>query len=130
VSTEANKAFFRAHFQAINERRLEALDAHPAVAGDRPFFERLFAAFPDSAATLHEVIAEGDRVAYRLTQRGTHRGEFMGLPATGRQAEWDVMGTMRIVDGRIVEHHAHPDTISLMQQLGVAPSADPASQPG
>ena len=127
MSTEANKAVFHAHFEAIEDRRLDALDAHPALAGAGPFFEQLFAAFPDSAATLHEVIAEGDWVAYRLTQRGTHQGDWMGIPATGRHAEWEVMGTMRIVDGTIVENHAQPDAIGMMQQLGVAPPAGPAS---
>jgi predicted ester cyclase len=123
MSIEANKTVFRAHFQALSERRLESLDTHPALRGDRAFFEQFFAAFPDSTATLHEVIAEGDWVAYRLTQRGTHQGEFMGIPATGRHAEWDVMGTMRVDDGKFVEHHAHPDAINMMQQLGVAPPA-------
>ena len=130
MSSDANKAVFREHFQAISERRLGALDAHPALAGDRPFFEQLFTAFPDSTATLHEVIGEGDWLGYRLTQRGTHLGEFMGIATTGRQAEWDVIGLMRIVDGRIVEHHVQADSIGLMQQLGAPPPAAPASQGG
>ncbi len=123
MSTEANKTVFRAHFQALSERRLESLDAHPALSETRPFFEQFFTAFPDATATLHELIAEGDWVAYRLTQRGTHQGEFMGIPATGQRAEWEVMGTMRIVDGTIVENHAQADAIGMMQQLGVAPPA-------
>lgn len=123
MSIEANKTVFQAHFQALNERRLESLDAHPALSGDRPFFEQFFAAFPDATATLHEVIGEGDWLAYRLTQRGTHQGEFMGIPATGRHADWEVMGTMKIADGKIVENHAQADSVGMMQQLGVAPPA-------
>ncbi|MBA2364334.1 MAG: ester cyclase [Chloroflexia bacterium] len=130
MATEANKAVFRVPFQALNERRLETLDAHPAFSGDRAFFERLFAAFPDATATLHELIGEKNWLAYRLTQPGTHQGEFMEIPATGRRAEWDVIGTVRVDDGKFVEHHAHPDTISLMQQLGAAPPAAPASRAG
>jgi len=90
------------------------LDAHSAFSGDRAFFEHLFAAFPDATATLHELIGEKNWLAYRLTQPGTHQGEFMEIPATGRRAEWDVIGTVRVDDGKFVEHHAHPDTISLM----------------
>lgn len=125
--SEANKAVFLAHFEAMEERRLESLTAHPAIAGTRPFFEQLFAAFPDGTATLHEVIAEGDWVAFRLTQRGTHQGEWMGIPATSRQVEWEVIGTMRIVDGMIVENHAQPDSIGMLQQLGASPVAAPVS---
>ena len=87
MSAEANKAVFRAHFEAIEERRLDTLDAHPGVADHKPFFEHMQAAFPDGSATLHEDIAEGDWVAFMLLQRCTHRGDFMGIPATGRYAE-------------------------------------------
>ncbi len=130
MSVEANKATFRAHLMAMEERRLETLDAHPALADSKAFFEQLFSAFPDSQATVHELIGEGDWVAYRMMHRGTHQGEFMGMPATGRQAEWEVIGTMRIVDGKIVENHAQADVLGMTQQLGVAPPVAAASQAG
>jgi len=123
MSIEANKAVLVAHVQAMNEQRLESLDDHPGIAHTKPFFQQYFAAFPDSTSTLHEVVAEGDWVAYRLMLRGTHQGEWLGIPATGRRVEYEALGMMKIVDGKIVEDHGQADNITLMQQLGALPAS-------
>ncbi len=78
-------------------------------------------AFPDFHVTIDEMVAEGDKVAYRWTMRGTHRGEFTGITPTGKQVTGWGMSIDRIVGGRIVETWNRYDTLGFMQQLGVIP---------
>lgn len=77
--------------------------------------------FSDSTETIHTVIAEGDTVAMRLTESGTHDGEFMGIEPTGREFEIQTMAFFRLEDGQIAEWWMQPDTLGLVQQLGVTP---------
>jgi steroid delta-isomerase-like uncharacterized protein len=79
-------------------------------------------AFPDWVETVEDVIAEGDKVVIRVTGRGSHEGEFQGIPATGRQVTATGVGIGRIQDGRIVEAWAAYDALGLMQQLGAIPA--------
>ena len=74
-------------------------------------------AFPDWHSTFEELVAEGERVAERWTGRGTHRGEFQGIAATGRQVA--VPGTVfyRIVGGKIVEFRGQFDRLAMLEQL-------------
>jgi steroid delta-isomerase-like uncharacterized protein len=75
----------------------------------------------DSTETIHDFIAEGDTVAIRLTERGTHDGEFMGIEPTGEEFEIQSMAFFRLEDGKIVEWWMQPDTLGLVQQLGLNP---------
>jgi steroid delta-isomerase-like uncharacterized protein len=97
----------------------------PGVAPDRDGVKRLFAAlhdaFPDLRATIHDQIAEGDRVATRKTFRGTHRGEFLGISPTGRAVTFDAIDVVRLEKGRIAEHWNVVDLMGLLQQIGMAP---------
>jgi predicted ester cyclase len=78
-------------------------------------------AFPDMAWTIHEQIAEGDNVVSRFTWTGTHRGEFLGIPATGRRATvWGVVIDV-VRGGKMVESRITMDTVGLLQQLGAIP---------
>lgn len=92
--------------------------------GIRQLFILLRLAFPDLTATIEDLIAEDDKVAARVTLRGTHEGDFPGIPATGRKIAYDALDISRIVNGKIVEHWGIPDYMSLFQQLGVLSSAD------
>ena len=79
-------------------------------------------AFPDLHAEVHEVIAEGDLVAARVTYTGTHQGEFVGTPSTGKQTTTtNGVDFFRMRDGRQVEHWGGPDTFSFLVELGVMP---------
>ena len=82
------------------------------------FARALRAAFPDWHSSLEEVVGEDDRVAERWTGRGTHRGEFQGIAATGRQVA--VPGTVfyRVFKGKITEFRGHFDRLSMLEQLG------------
>jgi steroid delta-isomerase-like uncharacterized protein len=78
-------------------------------------------AFPDSYFTVEDMVAEGEKVATRKTFHGTHEGEFMGIPPSGRAVSMGLIDIVRISDGRVVEHWSMGDTLGLMQQLGVIP---------
>jgi steroid delta-isomerase-like uncharacterized protein len=65
--------------------------------------------FPDLSITVEDLMAEGDRVAARVTMRGTHRGEFQGIAPTGKRVEVRAIDMFRISNGKIVEHWGHAD---------------------
>src|SRR5262245_48069865 len=79
-------------------------------------------AFPDLQVTLGEMIAEGNKVAYRLSWSGTHTGEFMGIPATGKRVTVSETHVDQIADGKLVRHDGDMDQLGMMQQLGVIPA--------
>lgn len=70
-------------------------------------------------------IAQGDRVVSRQRVTGTHRGEYMGIPATGRSISWNEIFIFRFADGRIVEGWGVVDIASQMRQLGLLPGGRP-----
>lgn len=87
----------------------------------RQFFTMMFAAFPDMHFTVRQQIAEGDKVLTHKTFHGTHRGPFMGIPATGKEVSVEVMDIFTVTDGRIAEHWTVSDMLGMLQQLGAAP---------
>ncbi len=82
------------------------------------------AAFPDSHLTIEDMLAEGDRVAFRSTIRATHRAEYLGIPATGRSVTISLIDVVRIEHGQIVEHWGGPDFFDLLRQLSASISSD------
>jgi steroid delta-isomerase-like uncharacterized protein len=94
----------------------------PTLESARQFFTMMFAAFPDMRFTIRQQIAEGDKVLTHKTFRGTHRGPFMGIPATGREVSFDVMDIYTVTGGKITEHWTVGDMLGMMQQLGVVPA--------
>ena len=94
----------------------------PGREGVKGSIRYLRTAFPDLHLTLEAVVADGDRVWTRISATGTHKGPFMGAPATGRSFRIDVIDIVRVVDGRIVEHWGVADRLSIAQQLGVVPA--------
>ena len=82
-----------------------------------------YQAFADSHYAIEEQLAEGDRVATRVTFRSTHSlGDFMGVPANGKQISVKGMSIERIKDGKIVERRISYDQMGIMQQLGLVPT--------
>ncbi len=137
VDTEANKALIRrAYEEILNQNNLSVADEIVAadcvlhippypdihtLEGYKQFVTTNSTAFPDGQYTIEELIAEGDKVAVRWTTLGTHTGEFMGLPPTGKQVKVTAIVIDRIAEGKIVEEWANVDFLGLMQQLGVIP---------
>lgn len=100
--------------------------AAPGLDSVRQVQSMFRTAFPDVHFTIEDMVAEGDRVATRVTGTGTHKGEFSGIAPTGRQATWSSMGFFRVANGKIVEHWGIPDLLGLMTQLGAVISPGPA----
>lgn len=76
--------------------------------------------FPDFVVTPEAVVAEGDTVAVRMTQRGTHEGAFMGNEPTGNAFNIEAMAFLRLVEGKIAERRVRPDMLGLLRQLELA----------
>jgi steroid delta-isomerase-like uncharacterized protein len=83
-------------------------------------FKSFYAAFPDLSHEFQDLFATGDRVVLRAIDRGTHRGEFMGLPPTGRSVKFSVIAIFRFEEGRIAEVWEEVDMLGLLGQLGVS----------
>jgi len=88
---------------------------------NRQFWAGFFAALPDLTATMEDLIVSGDRVVGRFVYRGTHLGEFMGLPPSGRPVEMRSIDIWRVADGMFVEHWDELNTLEFFQQLGALP---------
>ncbi len=82
-------------------------------------FARLRRAFPDLHVAVEDLIAEGDKVVSRNVVTGTHLGEYMGHPPTGRSVSYDEIFIVRFADGRVVETWGVVDVLSQMRQLGL-----------
>jgi predicted ester cyclase len=96
------------------------------LPGLKLFVTALRAAFPDLRYHVDDEIAEGDKVVQRATVDGTMRGEFQGMPATGKHATWTEIHVSRVAGGKLVEHWATVDQLGMLQQLGVIPTAEPS----
>jgi steroid delta-isomerase-like uncharacterized protein len=142
MSAEENKAIVRRIYDEVwNERKLEVAEeiiAEGAVNYDtglapQPFgpeemkgtVQMITAAFPDNRHEVEEVIAEGDTVVLRCTLSGTHEGQLMGIPPTGRRIEVNEIHIYRLEDGKAVEHRVGRDDLGAMRQLGVIADAAP-----
>ena len=138
MSTEQNKMNNRRVFEeAFNQGNLAVIDEVCAPnyvlndptgpvrgpAGFKQFITMYRAAFPDLHFTIEEEIAEGDRVVVRWTARGTHWGELMGIPPTGKPATVTVITIARAAaNGKFEEVWNNLDSLGMLQQLGVLPA--------
>jgi steroid delta-isomerase-like uncharacterized protein len=94
----------------------------PGLDGLKDILRAMRAGFPDIVFSIQEQVAERDKVASRFEWTGTHRGEFLGIPATGRTVRVWGMVIDRLEDGRIKDTRILMDTFGLLGQLGVLPS--------
>ncbi len=141
MSTEENKAVVTRFVEEVqSHHKLELVDQlfdpsyndHasgpgivPGIEGFKQFFGMMLLAFPDLHATIHDQIAEGDKVVTRKTFEATHKGDFRGVPPTGKQIDLSVIDIFRIADGKIAEHWMQADMLGMMQQLGIIPPPGP-----
>ncbi|MDP9341892.1 MAG: ester cyclase [Actinomycetota bacterium] len=94
----------------------------PGREGVGQLFGMFRQAFPDFRAEILDQMADGDKVITRKAFLGTHRGPFMGVPATGQSVRFELIDIVRLEDGRIVEHWNVVDQLGLMRQLGAIPA--------
>jgi steroid delta-isomerase-like uncharacterized protein len=95
--------------------------------GTRQLFSMLHEAFPDLRAEIEDVVANDDKVVFRMNWRGTQTGTFLGIPPTAKPVDFGVFDMVRVADGKIAEHWGLMDQLSLMQQLGVVPTPEQAT---
>jgi steroid delta-isomerase-like uncharacterized protein len=141
VSVEENKAQFRRVLDIINSGTLDKTDeviasnyvyrspGSPEMRGPEGFKQLISmyrAAFPDMTMVIDDMLAEGDKVAVRWTATGTHRGELMGIPATGKRVTGSGLIISRFAGGKVVEDHEVIDMLGMLQQLGVVPTPEQA----
>ena len=99
----------------------------PTKDGVKSFFRMQLAAFPDLKMAVEDVFADGAKVVARVRYTGTQRGEFQGMPATGKAVDVQLIDIFRFGDdGRVGEHWGVIDLLTMMQQLGVVPAGPPA----
>ncbi len=146
MSAEENKALVRRLLERLGKgwspavieeffapsyrRHLNPTAAPLTPEGQRERANRLRAAFPDATVALEDIFGEGDRVAYRLTIRGTHQRAFQGIPPTGKQVTVSLTAIVRIEDGRLIEEWGGLDLFDLRHQLEAATTAGPDSKHG
>ena len=139
MSTEENKAVVRRFFEGYNIRDLNEIRetlAHEHVQHQPPypdvtnlddFIEGESAwmiAFPDAIVTIEDLVAEDDKIAGRVTFRGTHKGDLGDVPATGNRITASGIFISRLEGGKIVETWDNFDYLGFFQQLGGIPSMD------
>jgi steroid delta-isomerase-like uncharacterized protein len=95
---------------------------HHGVHQISKFIAEVRSAFPDFKLEMKQIVAEGDHIASHWTVTGTQRGEFQGMPATGKRIEVTGMTLARLKDGKIVSEQIYFDRLSLLEQLSVAPA--------
>ena len=137
MATQLKTKFERIPLELFSQGRYELIDElyaptyvdhtpMPNVPGTRdglkPLVQALRTAFPDLHYTVDDAIETGDRIVHRLTASGTMRGDFAGMPATGKYATWKEIHIGRVADGRVVEHWGLIDQLDMLIQLGVIPA--------
>ena len=137
--TENNKALVRGYIEEVfNKKNLAALEElispnhidHSAAAagspagpeGSRQLIGMMLTAFPDLHVTIEDMIAEGDKVVFRMTMRGTQQGALGSIPPTGKQVAVSTIDIVRIEGGKIAEEWGIDDMLGMLQQLGLVPA--------
>lgn len=123
--------------KGLNQKDLSAFEAYfspeltdhalppglpSGLEGRKMFGSALVAAFPDLHVEVEDLVTDGGKVVTRYSVRGTHKGELMGIPPTGRQVSIGGIAIDRFENGRSIEHWEYYDQMGMMQQLGVIPA--------
>ena len=140
---EQNKQLVRQFFEASDRQDTEMMDQLVSstnyslhFSGMPPmdwntnkeqFLAPFNKAFPDLRRNIVDMVAEGDKVAVSINVTGTYKGEFKGIPATGKQVSFTAIDILTIIDGKITEEWATADMMGLMQQIGAIPARSAGS---
>jgi steroid delta-isomerase-like uncharacterized protein len=143
MSLEGNKEVIREYVETIfNQKQVDRAEElvapdyldHAALPGQAPGLQgakqkwaMYLAGIPDLRVTIEELVAEADKVAVRRSYDGTHQGELLGVPPTGKHVRISGISIFRLAGGKIAEHWEQLDRLTLMQQLGVLPTPGQAT---
>jgi predicted ester cyclase len=137
--TSDNKALVREWLQAVDTGDVAVVDKYlgsgfidhnpppfqgpdTGVQGAKDAFSYALGAFSNFRHEIEEQFVDGDRVISRITGYGTHTGDFLGIPPTGKEVRMEGIAIHRVVDGQLVEHWAQVDAAGLLMQLGAMPA--------
>jgi steroid delta-isomerase-like uncharacterized protein len=123
MSAEENKALVRREQEELWNHTGDLEAAEELFAGGQADAAKQEAAdfrrgFPDVISTVEDLIAEGDKVVARWRCRATHRGDYMGIPSSGKEVEFTGISFYRIEGGKIAESWTVEDQFGLMRQIG------------
>ena len=133
TNDEGKRLYMRLATEVLNGKNLDVVDEllhkdfiehvggearHTGAEGFKAARRRRNAVFPDWSVRVDDLIAEGDKVVVRATGSGTHRGEFMGIPPTGRRISVTWIAIYRVKDGKLAEHWQNIDELGMLKQLG------------
>ena len=139
MSTERNKdvvrrfieeVFVKCNVDAADELAASDFTPHswpgvdPGIENLKQGQQRVSSGLADVSMKIDDMIAEGDKVAVRLTAHARQDGEFMGLPPSGREYTISETHVFRVADGKVAEHWVNADMLGLMQQLGALPTQE------
>ena len=85
----------------------------------KPMAQRIYVAFPEISHTVKDIVAEGDRVVAKIVVHTVHKGEFYGIPATGKELEWTSIAIFQISEGKIKARWEIADVVGILHQLGM-----------
>ena len=140
---EQNKQLVSQFFEALDRQDTEMMDQLVSSTNyslhfsgippmdwnenKKEFLAPFTKAFPDLRRNIVDMVAEGDKVAVSINVTGTYKGEFQGIPPTGKQVSFTAMDILTIIDSKITEEWATADMMGLMQQIGAIPARSATS---
>ena len=146
ANVERNKAVYaRMVEEVVNQGHFDVVDelfhpdyvdhaappgSPPGLEGVKAVFSMFRTGFPDVKFTIDQQVGEGDYVATLVHGEGTHTGQFIQFPPSGKHAQWRSVGFFRVEDGKIREHWGIPDLLGLLIQIGVIPPPNAESATG
>jgi steroid delta-isomerase-like uncharacterized protein len=137
---EQNKQVVRQYIEAFNRQDIERMGELVVSSSNQSFhfpgmpksmdwnrakqlYASFWSAFPDLSANIEEIVAEGDKVAIRVINTGTHKGEFQGTPPTNKKVSFGGRDFVTLRDGKMLGQWADADMMELMQQIGAIPAS-------
>ncbi len=119
MSATENKELMKRYAAALGkDKSPEVVDQYVSDEELKHHIALFEEAFPGYELEFNDMVAEGDKVAVNATMRGTHKGELMGIPATGKSVSISLMLFYRLENGKIAQHWMVADQLSLLQQIG------------
>jgi predicted ester cyclase len=120
MSTPTSHQVVRQVIAAFDQGDWTIFDSHPGLSETRHHLPHLRAAFPDMHHTIETELSEGELIACVMTVHATHQGPYMGIAPTGQEVHFMLLWIERIVAGKVIQHWALPDFLSIFRQIGAA----------
>jgi steroid delta-isomerase-like uncharacterized protein len=121
--SEVNKSNFESMYEelfAADSKQYIPPNAEPLSYEDyKPMAQQIYTAFPEITHTVDDIVADGDKVVVKVSVNTVHKGEFFGIPATGKELEWTSIAIFQLSEGKIKARWEIADVLGIMEQLGM-----------